>query len=71
VRYTALSITLCFVFAGCVTTELKPVTTKGFLFEEDEMGLWFRAEEEQKVINESGLIYIDEELEYYLNEIAI
>jgi predicted Zn-dependent protease len=70
VRYTALLITLCFVFAGCVTTELKPVTTKGFLFEEDEMGLWFRAEEEQKVINESGLIYIDEELEDYLNEIA-
>lgn len=56
-RYTALLITLCFVFAGCVTTELKPVTTKGFMFEDDEMRLWLRAEEEQKVINESGLIY--------------
>jgi predicted Zn-dependent protease len=70
-RYVVLLIMLCFIFAGCATTELKPVTTNGFLFEEDEMGLWLRAEEEQKVINESGLIYYkDEELEAYLNEIV-
>ena len=52
-RYTALSITLCFVFAGCVTTELKPVTTKGFLFEDDEMRLWLRAEENRKLLTKA------------------
>ncbi len=69
-RYAVLSIMLCFVFVSCATTELKPVTTKGFLFEDDELRLWLRSEEEQKVINESGLIYKDEELEAYLNEIV-
>lgn len=69
-KYVVLLITLCFTFAGCVTTELKPINTKEFLFEDDEIGLWHRAEEEEKVINESGLLYKDKEIEAYLNEIA-
>jgi predicted Zn-dependent protease len=36
----------------------------------DEQRLWLRAEEEQKVINESGFIYKDADLEAYLNEVA-
>jgi predicted Zn-dependent protease len=69
-RRTVLKLLLCFIFVGCATTKLSPVTTEGFLFEDDEMRLWVRSEEEQKVINESGLIYKDEELEAYLNEIV-
>lgn len=36
----------------------------------DEQRLWLRAEEEQKVINESGFVYEDADLEVYLNEVA-
>jgi len=60
---------LCVILAGCATTNLSPVT-QDFRFEEDERRLWLRSEEEQKVINRSGVIYKDEELETYLNEIA-
>jgi predicted Zn-dependent protease len=58
------------ILAGCATTSLPPVR-QDFRFEEDERRLWLRSEEEQKVINRSGVIYKDEELETYLNEIAI
>ena len=54
---------------GCATTSLPPVT-KDFRLEDDERRLWLRSEEEQKVIYRSGVIYRDEELEAYLNEIA-
>ena len=70
-RCTVLKLLLCFIFVGCATTKLSPVTTDGFLFEDDEMRLWHRTEEEQKALNKSGLIYYkDEELEAYLNEIV-
>ncbi len=68
-KYT-ITLILCVIITGCATTKLSPITTKGFLFEDDEMRLWVRSEEEEKVINESGLIYNDEELENYLNQIA-
>lgn len=60
---------LFFVLAGCASTSLPPVT-QDFRFEEDEKRLWLRSEEEQKVLNRSGLIYRDEELETYLHEVA-
>jgi predicted Zn-dependent protease len=60
---------LSLVFAGCASTNLPPVT-QDFRFEEDEKRLWLRSEEEQKVLNRSGLIYRDEELEVYLHEVA-
>ncbi len=53
---------------GCATTSLPPVT-KDLKLEEDEMRLWNRAKEEEKIIDRSGMIYKDEELEAYLNEI--
>ena len=36
----------------------------------EEQRLWLRAEEEQRIINESGLLYEDPELEAYLNGVA-
>jgi len=36
----------------------------------DEQRLWLRAGAEQKVINESGFLYEDADLEVYLNEVA-
>jgi predicted Zn-dependent protease len=68
-RLTGISLLFYFLVMGCVTTSLPPVT-KDFRLEDDEKRLWLRSEEEQKVINRSGVIYRDEELEVYLNEIA-
>lgn len=65
-----LAVLSCFVFAGCATTSLPPVTEQTLILEEDEKRLWLRSEEEQRVLNRSGLIYKDEELEAYLNEIS-
>jgi tetratricopeptide (TPR) repeat protein len=39
-------------------------------FEEDEQRLWIRSEEEQRIIQKSGVLYHDEALEGYLNGIA-
>jgi predicted Zn-dependent protease len=64
-----LLILVCLVLFGCATTSLPPVS-KEFRFEGDERRLWLRSEEEQSVLNRSGIIYRDEELEAYLNTIA-
>lgn len=58
------------LLTGCATTNLAPVTSEGFKAEDDEKRLWFRSEEEQEILNKSGLIYKDDELQAYLNEIA-
>ncbi len=69
-RHTILISLLFIIVTGCATTNLPPVTDQSFLFEEDEKRLWNRSEEEQKILNKSNLIYKDEELEAYLNDIA-
>jgi predicted Zn-dependent protease len=68
-RFLGSALLSCLLFVGCATTSLPPVTHE-FKFQEDERRLWLRSEEEQNVINRSGVIYRDEELEAYLNEIA-
>lgn len=68
-KYMIFVLLLFFIFAGCATTSLPPIT-QDFKFEEDEKRLWLRSEEEQKVLNKSGLLYRDEELEEYLNKVA-
>ena len=70
-EYTKIALFILLILSGCATTNLPPVTKSTFAtLEEDEKGLWRRSEEEQRIINRSGLIYKDEELENYLNEIA-
>ena len=56
--------------SGCATTILPPVTSKDFVFEEDEKRLWNRSEEEEQLIARSGMLYQDRELDAYLNGIA-
>lgn len=67
--FIRLFFLLFLVLAGCASTNLPPVT-QDFRFEEDEKRLWLRSEEEQKILNRSGLVYRDEELETYLNEVV-
>jgi predicted Zn-dependent protease len=69
VKYLFFLVLVCSLAAGCSTTNLPPVT-KDFRLEDDEKRLWQRSKEEQSVLNNSGLLYPDTELEDYLNKIA-
>ncbi|MGE5892614.1 MAG: M48 family metalloprotease [bacterium] len=60
---------LLLILTGCATTRLQPVG-KDVKFEEDEKRLWTRAEEEQDVLDNGGLLYKDQALEAYINEVA-
>ena len=68
-RYVILVVILCSIAAGCMNGSL-PAVTADFSVEDDESRLWQRSEEEQKILNSSGLLYRDEALECYLNQIA-
>jgi predicted Zn-dependent protease len=68
-RYGLTILLMAWMAAACATTKLPPVT-KNFVPEEDERRLWLRSEEEQRVLNRSGLIYKDEDVEAYVNGIA-
>ena len=67
-RYTVLAFVSCLIL-GCATTRLPPVS-QNFRLEEDERRLWLRSEEEEKAIGRSGVVYKNEELDLYLNEVA-
>jgi predicted Zn-dependent protease len=59
----------CFVLGGCATTSLAPIS-KDTVLEEDEKRLWNRANEEERDLDRSGLLYKDDTLERYVNEVA-
>lgn len=63
-------LSLMAALSGCATTNLPPVTTAHFTFEDDEKRLWNRSEEEQRALAKSGVLYHDKELESYLNSVA-
>ena len=69
IRFILLPVLLVSL-AGCATTSLPPVTSKDFVFEDDEKRLWNRSEEEEQSIARSGMLYQDRELEAYINSIA-
>jgi len=68
-RHFLLLFILCSLTAGCLTTSLPPVT-EDFRLEDDEKRLWQQSKDEQTALNNSGLVYRDNELEEYLNKIA-
>lgn len=68
-RYVAFIMTVCFLVAACATPP--PITVDEALTTgKEERLLWRRALEEQQVINSSGWLYRNAELETYLNEVA-
>ncbi len=67
-RYILLILMLCFV-AACSTPTNLPLATGNF-GGDDEKRLWQRSEDEQEVLTESGLIYRDDQLDDYLNQVA-
>src|SRR5258706_7363716 len=58
------------LLAGCATTNLAPLTGAGTALEADEQRLWRRSEEEQRALDQSGLVYRNAELESYLDQVA-
>lgn len=68
-RFILVAVALA-ALAGCAATNLPPVTSTDFVFEDDEKRLWARSEEEEQTIEKSGMLYQDRELEAYLNGIA-
>jgi predicted Zn-dependent protease len=69
-RHLLSILVLSFIFISCATTDLPPVTGKDIVYEDDEKRLWLRSQEEQNVLNESGLLYENREIVEYLNAIA-
>jgi beta-barrel assembly-enhancing protease len=67
-RYILLILMLCFA-AACSTPAKLPLATDNSGVD-DEKRLWQRSEDEQKVLTRSGLIYRDDQLDDYLNQVA-
>jgi beta-barrel assembly-enhancing protease len=63
---------LLILMAACASTHLTPIGAGGqaFRLQDDERRLWARAQEEQERLDKSGLLYVDPDLESYVNEIA-
>ena len=64
---------ICSLLLGLATgcsTPSEPVVSDSLLTNGDEQFLWQKAEEEQRVLESSDLIYPDEKLEAYLNSVA-
>ena len=68
-KYLALILTVLCLAAACATPP--PISVDQALSAgNDERMLWRRAQEEQKVIDNSGWLYRNPELEAYLNKVA-
>ena len=67
-RYILLILMLCFASACATPANLPSATDNSGV--DDEKRLWQRAEDEQRVLTQSGLIYRDDQLDDYLNQVA-
>ena len=68
-KYFMIIISICALAAGCATPHTGPLNEK-LHSTEDERLLWQRVEKEQKVIDNSGFLYYEPELDSYLNQIV-
>ena len=68
-KYFVLILTILCLASACATPP--PISIdEALTAEKEEKLLWRRAQEEQQVINDSGWLYRDPELETYLNQVA-
>ncbi len=68
-KYLALIIAVCCLAAGCATPRSLPSVQTLSPSEEEQM-LWRQAQEEQDTLNNSGMVYQDAQIDYYLHQIA-
>lgn len=69
-RLVPAALAALFVVTGCATTSLPPVTSKDYAVESDEKSIWTQSGELEEGFRKSGLLYVDEVLEGYLNGVA-
>ena len=69
-RYVLSILVVCVTVVCFSTTNASPLAREAFVVEEDEKRLWQRSEEEQQVLDGSGLSYEDSMLNAYLRKIA-
>ncbi|UCD82115.1 MAG: M48 family metalloprotease, partial [Desulfobacterales bacterium] len=68
-KYIALLTVICCLASGCIKRQAVPVN-EALRASEDEQMLWRRVEKEQEVLDNSGFLYHDPDLENYLNRIV-
>jgi len=68
-KYLVIIISICSLAAACTTPHAVPLNEK-LHTAEDERLLWQRVKKEQDVIDNSGFLYDDAELDNYLNRIV-
>jgi predicted Zn-dependent protease len=68
-KRAAAIIAIFLLVCGCAVAERKPASD-GLLANDDEKLLWQQAQAEQKALNDSALIYRDNQLEAYLNSVV-
>ena len=68
-RHAALMLIGCLVAVACSTTN-PGLVKEDFNVKDDEQRLWQRSIEEQQVLDNSGFVYRDAELQEYLNGIV-
>jgi len=68
-KYILILISVCILASGCITPHAVPLNEE-LRAAEDEQLLWRRVQKEQEIINNSGFLYHDPELENYLNRVA-
>ena len=68
-KHFFIIIALCTLAAGCITPHAVPLDA-GLEPAEDEQQLWRRVQKEQEVLDSSGLLLHEPELENYLNGIV-
>jgi len=69
-KWTVLSV-LAVSLISCASTNIKNIDEQeGFVFYQDEANLWKQVDEFHAVMERSGFVYQDKELEEYVNSIA-
>ena len=68
-KYLSIIIVICALVTSCTTPQAVTLNEE-LKSSKDEQRLWRRVQKEQEVINNSGFLYHEPELENYLNRIA-
>jgi len=69
-RSAVLTLAVLVAVIGCATTNLRPLTDRSVELEDDEARIWIRCQEQEQVLDRSGLLYEDSETRDYVNKVA-
>ena len=69
-RSTLRILVVLVAVVGCATTNLQPLTDRSLELEDDEARIWTRCQEQEQLLDRSGLLYEDIETRQYVNTVA-